>query len=158
MNSHRWRFILSLSTSYMLMSTPLYLNVSVFIVHSEWLPLHRYDPLWLVTGRAAHCWGSGSELRDHHTLRGAQQNQWHGYGCQTFTSPLVNLTFRPNGKRTWQMALLNVLQSYSYENETSAVLPALWRNLLIKLEKKLAEASPELRINVQIMKSTGNFQ
>lgn len=74
----------------MLMSSSVHSYNYLLFVQSEWLSLHGHDPLRLVPGRAAHCGGSGSEFRAHHTLRGAQQNQWHGYGSQTFTSPLVN--------------------------------------------------------------------
>lgn len=80
----------------------------ILVFQSERVSLYCHDPLWYVLGRAAHCWGSGSEFGGHHTFRGAQSNQWHWY-----ETSLIQVNFdllSQKEKYTRHMVLLKVLR------------------------------------------------
>lgn len=114
-------------------------------VQSEWLSLYGYDPIRLVPGRAAHCGGSGSEFRGPHILRGAQPNQWHGYVCETFTSPLV--IFHLSAQWGTHLADGPVEckggpKMFSYGNKACAVYLVLCRNAYKRLfDERIAESA-----------------
>lgn len=133
LNHPMWRCIKDYRRLVYLFWYNLYSNVFLLLHLSpfepEWLPFHCNDPLRLVPGRAALRGGSGSEFRGYYTLRGAQQNQWHGYGCPHLP---------PSARKCWPLSphladgpvkCKGGLQLYSYGNKTDAVFLTLWRNV-----------------------------